>query len=170
MTDVRRIYRARPTDEEIADVLGKRLVATVGTSNEDGSIHLAYVIFLHEDGRVYFETSSTTRKARNAERLGRASVIVQGSASTGRQLMVSGEGDARLLRGDEARAVNHRIRAKYLKPEVVAEFDRAWNELDDVAVEVVPRRWRSWTGAVLAAETQRRISGSYGDAWLSDEE
>jgi hypothetical protein len=57
---------AHPTDGEIADVLAQRLVATVGTLNEDGSIHLAYVLFLHEDGRLYLETSSVTRKARNA--------------------------------------------------------------------------------------------------------
>ena len=41
----------------------RRLAATVETLNEDGSIHLAYVLFLHEDDRLYFETSSVTRKA-----------------------------------------------------------------------------------------------------------
>jgi len=99
MADPKQVYRARPTPDEIAEVLAKRLVATVGTLNEDGSIHLAYVIFLHHDGRMYFETSSVTRKARNAERRGWASMIVQGRASTGRSLMVAGEGTARVLRG-----------------------------------------------------------------------
>jgi hypothetical protein len=70
VNDAERVYRARPTSEEIEEVLGQRLVATVGTLNEDGSIHLAFVIFLHEGGRMYFETSSVTRKARNAEARG----------------------------------------------------------------------------------------------------
>jgi hypothetical protein len=57
-----------------------------------------------------------TRKARNAELRGWASMIVQGRASTGRSLMVAGEGTARVLRGPEAHDRNHRLRAKYIKP------------------------------------------------------
>ncbi|HEY1387810.1 MAG TPA: hypothetical protein VGF38_04630 [Ktedonobacterales bacterium] len=41
MDEARQVYRARPTTEEIADVLSQRLEAAVGTLNEDGSIHLA---------------------------------------------------------------------------------------------------------------------------------
>ena len=58
MADATEVYRARPTADEIADVLAQRLVAAVGTLNQDGSIHLAYVLFLHEGGRMYLETSS----------------------------------------------------------------------------------------------------------------
>jgi hypothetical protein len=47
-------------------VLGHRQSAAAGTLNEDGSIHLAYVILLYEDGRLYLEAASVTRKARNA--------------------------------------------------------------------------------------------------------
>jgi hypothetical protein len=125
MADPKQVYRARPTPDEIAEVLAKRLVATVGTLNEDGSIHLAYVIFLHHEGRMYFETSSLTRKARNAERRGWASMIVQGQASTGRSLMVAGEDTAKVLRGPEAHDLNHRLRAKYIKPAALDDIDRA---------------------------------------------
>jgi len=169
MADRKQVYRARPTPDEIAEVLAKRLVATVGTLNEDGSIHLAYVIFLHHDGRMYFETSSVTRKARNAERRGWASMIVQGRASTGRSLMVAGEGTARVLRGAEAHDLNHRLRAKYIKPGALDGFDRAWGPLDDVAVEVTPERWRSWTGSVLHEQTQKELAVAYADAWLPDD-
>jgi PPOX class probable F420-dependent enzyme len=169
MADPRQVYRARPTPEEIAEVLAKRLVATVGTLNEDGSVHLAYVIFLHHQGRMYFETSSVTRKARNAERRGWASMIVQGRASTGRSLMVSGEGTARVLHGPEAHDLNHRLRAKYIKPGALDGFDRAWGPLDDVAVEVTPARWRSWTGSVLHEQTQKELEVAYADAWLPDD-
>jgi hypothetical protein len=109
VNDAERVYRARPTSEEIEEVLGQRLVATVGTLNEDGSIHLAFVIFLHEGGRMYFETSSVTRKARNAEGRGWASMIVQGPAASGRSLMVSAEGRATVLHGAESSAINHRL-------------------------------------------------------------
>lgn len=111
MADAEQVYRAKPTPNEIADVLGKRLTAAVGTQNADGSIHLAYVIFLHEDGRLYFETSSVTRKARNAAARGWVSMLVQGAASTGRHLMVAAEGRARLIEGADAHAIIHRLRA-----------------------------------------------------------
>jgi hypothetical protein len=43
MADATQIYQVHPNPEEITDVLGKRLTATVGTLNEDGSVHLGYV-------------------------------------------------------------------------------------------------------------------------------
>ena len=169
MTDAEQVYRARPTEAEIADVLAQRLVATVGTLNPDGSVHLAYVIFDHHDGHVYFETSSVTRKARNAERTGRASVLVQGRAASGRSLMVSMEGDARVIRGAEADEINHRLRAKYIKPDALPDVDRVWGRLDDVVVEITPRKRRSWTGSALHDETQKELSVPYGEIWLPDE-
>jgi PPOX class probable F420-dependent enzyme len=170
MADAEQVYRAHPTSDEIAEVLAQRLVAAVGTLNSDGSIHLAYVLFLHDDGRMYFETSSVTRKARNAERRGWASMLVQGPASSGRSLMVAAEGTARVITGDEAQEINHRLRAKYFKPTALDGIDRAWGRLDDVAVEVTPKRWRSWTGSVLHEETRKELSGSYEDAWLTGDE
>jgi Pyridoxamine 5'-phosphate oxidase len=126
MADAEQVYRAHPTSEEVAEALARRLVAAVGSLNEDGSIHLAFVLFLQHDGRLYFETASVTRKARNAARGGWASMLVQGRASTGRNLMVSGEGTARVLDGPEAHDLNHRLRAKYIKPEALDGIDRAW--------------------------------------------
>ncbi|MEA2002559.1 MAG: hypothetical protein U9N84_11860 [Actinomycetota bacterium] len=41
---------AQPTRDEIDDVLTQRLKATVATINPDGSLHLAFVIFLYEKG------------------------------------------------------------------------------------------------------------------------
>jgi PPOX class probable F420-dependent enzyme len=168
MADAKAVYRAHPTREEIDDVLGQRLSAAVGTINDDGSVHLAFVIFLFDQGRLYLETSSTTRKARNAVARPTASMLVQGVAATGRHLMVSAEGPARVLSGDEAHAVNHRLRAKYIKPEALDAVDRAWGKLDDVAIEISPERWRSWTGGLFHEETQRELDMPYDDAWLPD--
>jgi nitroimidazol reductase NimA-like FMN-containing flavoprotein (pyridoxamine 5'-phosphate oxidase superfamily) len=169
MADARQIYRARPTSDEIRDVLGLRETATVGTVNEDGSVHLAFVIFLHQDGRLYFETSSVTRKARNIEREQRVSMIVQGRATTGRSLMVSAEGSGRILSGTEAQRINHQIRAKYVRPDALDQIDSAWNRFDDIAVEVTPVTWRSWTGSTMRDETQRALSVPYDDVWLPDD-
>jgi nitroimidazol reductase NimA-like FMN-containing flavoprotein (pyridoxamine 5'-phosphate oxidase superfamily) len=166
MADARAVYREHPTDEEIDEVLAQRLTAAIGTTNPDASVHLAFVIFLREGDRLYFETSSTTRKSRNVAAKGAASAMVQGTASTGRHLMVAVEGSARVVSGDEARAVNHRLRAKYFKPEALDGVNRAWDRIDDVAVEISTDRWRSWTGGLFHAETQRELEMPYDDAWL----
>jgi PPOX class probable F420-dependent enzyme len=168
MADATTVYRAHPTQAEIDEVLGQRRSAALGTLNDDGSIHLAYVIFLHEDGRLYLETASVTRKARNVAARPQASMLIQGPASTGRSLMVAAEGSARVIEGAEAHAINHRLRAKYIRPGALDAIDRAWGRFDDVAIEITPRRWRSWTGELLHAETEKELDGSYDDAWLPD--
>ena len=168
MTTTRDIYNAHPTDDEIDDVLGQRLTGAVGTLNEDGSIHLAYVIFLYEAGSIWFETASMTRKARNAAARPTISFLTQGTAATGTGLMVAIEGDARVVDGEEAHAVQHRIRAKYVTPEAMPALDRAWDAMDDVAIEIRPRRRRSWTGSALAAQTETAIGSSYEAAWIAD--
>jgi nitroimidazol reductase NimA-like FMN-containing flavoprotein (pyridoxamine 5'-phosphate oxidase superfamily) len=167
--DITRAHRARPSAEEIAQVLAQRTTATVGTLNADGSIHLAYVAFLYADGLVYFDTASVTRKARNVGDRRQASVLVQGRAASGRHLMVSGEGTARILRGTEAKAVNHRVREKYAKPDVVAGLNVVWDSLDDIAVEITPARWRSWTSAPLREITSTALGVTYRDIWLPEE-
>ena len=63
--DAADIYLAKPAPEAIEAQLFRPIRATIGTLNPDGSIHLAFVIFLWEDGKLYFETASMTKKARN---------------------------------------------------------------------------------------------------------
>jgi len=167
MTDARQIYTSHPTAEEIAEVLAQRVTATVGTLNEDGSIHLAYVIFLHEDGKLYFETSLVTRKARNVVSRPQATLLVQGSASTGRNLMVAAEGTARVIEGSAAQAINHRLRGKYVKDDALDVIDRVWGPVDDIAIEVTPVRWRSFTDDLLIEATEKELGASLDTAWRS---
>ena len=171
MATAKDIYRAGATQEEIDDLLTKRLTATIGTLNEDGSIHLAYVIFLYEEGRFYCETASLTRKARNVKTRPTASFIVQGQASSGRRIMAEDEGSARLIEGDEAQRVNRRLRAKYITDIALDRVDDAWNELDDVAIEITPGpRWRSWCGDMFTEQTAEALGGSMKDVWRPDDE
>jgi PPOX class probable F420-dependent enzyme len=168
MTTAREVYRAHPTQAEIDDVLRQRLAAALGTLNDDGSIHLTYLLFLFEDGRFLFETSSDTHKARNLAARGMASVIVQGRAATGRSLMVEAEGMARLIQVPDAHAANHRLRAKYILPDALDAVDHAWGPIDDVAIELTPERWRSWTGTVLRDTTEASTGRDYETLWKDD--
>jgi nitroimidazol reductase NimA-like FMN-containing flavoprotein (pyridoxamine 5'-phosphate oxidase superfamily) len=168
MATAKEVYRFHPDEGEIADVLSKRVAAALGTLNENGSVHLTYVLFLHEDGRVYVETSSVTKKARNIAARPTATFLVQGEASTGRGLMVSGEGAARIVDGAEAQEINRRLRAKYLVPDALDPIERAWSKLDDVALELTPATWRSWTGDLLHREAVAELGTamSYEEAWI----
>lgn len=168
MATAREIYRAHPSQAEIDDVLTQRLSAALGTLNEDGSVHLAYVIFLFEDGKFYVETASLTRKARNIAARGRASILIDGRAATGRSVMVEAEGTARMVGLPEANEINHRIRQKYVVPDAVAPLDEAWSRFDDVSIELTPARWRSWTGSILAASTEASLGRPYGEIWRPD--
>jgi NADH:ubiquinone oxidoreductase subunit len=75
-----------------------------------------------------------------------------------------------VITGAQALEINHRLRAKYIKPAALDGVDRAWGRLDDVTVEITPKAWRSWTGSVLHAETRKELTGSYEDAWLTGDE
>ena len=77
MATANEIYRVHPTDEEITDVLAQRLTAAVATHNPDGSIHLAYVLFLFENGKLYWETASSTRKIKNLKKKLNLNDIIQ---------------------------------------------------------------------------------------------
>jgi hypothetical protein len=170
MATARDIYRAGATTEEIKDLLTRRLTATIGTLNENGSIHLAYVIFLYEEGRFYCETASLTRKARNVKARSTASFIVEGQVSSGRSVMAENEGTALLIDGDEARSINRRLREKYITAAALDQVDDAWNEFDDVAIEITPGpRWRSWCGELFREQTAEAMGGAMTGVWLPDE-
>lgn len=160
MDQGREVYSARPTAAEMEDVLAQPLNAAVATLNPDGTIHLAYVLFLHEDGKLYWETRSTTRKSKNLAADSTISFMVQGTAATGTRLMASTSGTARVLTGDAAHEINHRLRARYVTDEALPVVNRVWDELDDVCVEITPHRWRTWTGTKLAEVTM----ASFGDS------
>jgi hypothetical protein len=168
MATAKEIYRTHPSQEEIDDVLALREIATLGTLNGDGSVHLAYVIFLFKDGVFRMETSSVTVKAKNVAARPTASVIVSGRASTGRSLMVEAEGTARVIRPPESVELNRRVLAKYVVDEAVDDLNATWSRFDDVTIEVTPKRWRSWTNTLLRAEAEAGTGRSYGALWKPD--
>lgn len=145
----------RELDDTARQALDAQLNAVIGTRNEDGSVNLAHTWFLFEDGRLYFETASSTRKARNVEARGDVSVLIGHP-----DIDVRAEGTGRILRGDEAEAVNARIRAKYGTDAAQNAF---FSSIDDCAVEISVDRWRTWGNAALRAGIQAvRESGQTG--------
>jgi PPOX class probable F420-dependent enzyme len=154
-------YRAGAEQEAIERHLERRLKCTVGTLNPDGSIHLAFVIFLWEDGKLYFETSSITKKARNVA----ANPTTSFAFESGDGFMAMAEGTARLIEGAEAHAINARLREKYLTDDAVRTVGAAWGEIDDVAVEITPHKWRSWDSSNFSNLGAEAAEGLSSDQW-----
>lgn len=110
--DAKEVYLAKPAPDDIEAQLRRPINAVVGTLNPDGSIHLAFVIFLWEDGRLYFETASMTKKVRNIRENPKASFAIDPPG-----FMAMAEGTARVIEGDDALEINRRIREKNLTAE-----------------------------------------------------
>jgi hypothetical protein len=141
----------------VAELLARRLIASLATENEDGSQHLSAIWFLHEGGAVYVATSGRTRKARNAAARPRGAfmVDVRGGGPLGGAATA---GPLELLHGAEARAVNERIWARYLTPAGLADAGAGARiaASDDVTIRLRAGRWRTWdTGADFGGALER---------------
>jgi general stress protein 26 len=141
-------YRmGRGLDDAARSALAATVNGTVGTLNPDGTINLAHVYFLFENDRIYFETASSTRKARNAAERPSISFLIDHP-----EIDVRAEGQARILLGEEAQAINRRLRDKYAMGEQAHRF---FGEIDDCAVEISVDRWRTWTNTRLREGVRR---------------
>lgn len=158
---------SRGLSEAARSMLGRRLYAVLATQNDDGTPHLAPVMFLFDGERIVVETGATTRKARNVASRGHASVLVQ----TPEASWVLGSGPATIVSG--ADAVGHResLRSKYLTPAGQRACGDLLDEMDDVAILVVPTHWLSWDLAnFVKALAARGFDPTNADTWfLADE-
>ncbi|MEN8041013.1 MAG: pyridoxamine 5'-phosphate oxidase family protein [Actinomycetota bacterium] len=162
--DASDIYLAKAAPEVIEQHLKRPINATIGTLNADGSIHLAFVLFLWDDGKLYFETASMTKKARNVAARSTASFAIEGKG-----FMAMAEGVGRIIDGDDAHAMNRRLRQKYLTTAAVDTVGEAWGTVDDVAVEITPLKWRSWSNDALL-EISKDSAGDLAPSewWIPD--
>jgi hypothetical protein len=131
------------------------------------------VWFLFDDaGRVYFECSSATRKARNIEANGTASVLAKGKSSDGSALIVLGQGTARLIKGEETRELSTRIRAKYLTAEGYGPVSAYLDTIDDAVAELNPEKWVSWNTSNIndsICALPEYVDGKWEDWFLPDD-
>lgn len=148
-------------------ILERRVYAVLATQNDDGTPHLAPVMFLFDGERIVVETGAATRKARNVAARGHASVLVQ----TPEAAWVLGTGAAAVVSGADAVQHRDRIRAKYLTQSGQRACGGLLDEMDDVAIIVTPTDWLSWDLApFMQALVARGIDPAEADDWfLSDD-
>ena len=129
--------------------LALRLIATLGTSNPDGSILLTPIWYLFADERIYMGTSRASRKARNVLARPRATVLIDRRGAVAHR-WVAASGTAELIDGDPAARINRRIRARYLTRAGEDAYGPALAGADDAVIALTPVRWRSWSPGLLA--------------------
>lgn len=134
--------------DHVAQLLSLRLIATLGTTNADGSPHLTPIWYLYEDGRLYLPTGSGSRKVRNVRARPAVSVLVDRRQPPSHQ-WASATGTAEIVGGQEAAAINARVRERYISAAGEATYGRLIAEYDDVIIVVTPSRWRFWSPTSL---------------------
>jgi predicted pyridoxine 5'-phosphate oxidase superfamily flavin-nucleotide-binding protein len=127
------------------EILAGRFIASLGTANEDGSIHLTAVWYLYDGGCLYVATSSRTRKARNVAARPKASLMVDSrNPASERGLVALCTVD--VIAGESSREINARIHGRYMSKAALAD-PRAGGTmaaLDDITLKLTPTGWYAW--------------------------
>jgi PPOX class probable F420-dependent enzyme len=154
----------RTPDPTLQELLRGRYIATLGTENADGSIHLTAVWYLFEDGNLYIATSSKSRKARNIAERAKASLMVDVRKS-GAEQGVNATGKADLISGQPSAEINRRIHSRYMSEAAMADphIEPVFASFDDVTIRITPTVWTPWNMAVLDAQAfGGRLAGTPG--------
>jgi PPOX class probable F420-dependent enzyme len=151
-------------DPVFREFLQRRLIATLGTENVDGSIHLTAVWFLFENDSVFVATSSKTKKARNILARPKASLMID-VRKPGSERGVSATGSAELISGDRSKDLNRRIHSRYLSAAAMADphVEPVFASFDDVTIRLKAESWFTWDMATLDAQAfGGRLGGTPG--------
>jgi PPOX class probable F420-dependent enzyme len=140
-------------DQAFQTLLQGRYIATLGTENADGSIHLTAVWYLLEAGYLFVATSCKSRKARNIAARPKASLMVD-ARQPGGERGVNAAGRAELISGELSGEINRRIHLRYMSAAAIADphIGPVFESFDDVTIRLTPVSWTSWDMATLDAQ------------------
>jgi PPOX class probable F420-dependent enzyme len=158
------IMPTQTLDPTLRELLRGRYIATLGTENADGTIHLTAVWYLFEDGYLFIATSSKSRKARNIAARATASLMVD-VRKPGAERGVNGVGKAELISGEQSGEINRRIHDRYMSAAAIADphIGPVFASFDDVTIRITPVSWTVWDMAVLDAQAfGGRLGGTPG--------
>ena len=154
----------RTLDPAVQELIRGRYIATLGTENPDGSIHLTAVWYLFESGTLYVATSSRTQKARNVAARPKASLMVD-LRKPGTERGVTAAGRAEVISGGQSQEINRRIHSRYLSAAAIADpqIGPVFASFDDVTLRLTPVSWFTWDMAALDAQAfGGRLGGTPG--------
>jgi PPOX class probable F420-dependent enzyme len=160
----------RTLDPALQELIRGRHIATFGTENGDGSIHLTAVWYLFESGSLYVATSSKSRKARNVAARPKASLMVD-VRRPGAERGVTAAGRAEVITGDQSQEMNRRIHSRYMSPAAISDpqVGPVFASFDDVTLRLNPESRIAWDMAGLDAQALGgRLGGTPGYLLLLD--
>ena len=146
------------------ELLRGRYIASLGTENVDGSIHLTAVWYLFEDGCLYVATSSKTQKGRNVAARSKASLMVD-VRKPGAERGVTATGAVDMISGKQSQEINRRIHSRYLSAAAMSDpgIGPVFESFDDITIRLTPTSWITWDMAVLDAQALGgRLGGTPG--------
>lgn len=140
-------------DPTFQEFLQGRHIATLGTENSDGTIHLTAVWYVFESGILFVATSSKTRKARNLVARPKASLMVD-IRRPGKERGVSAAGRVEVISGEQSLAINRRVHSRYMSAAAISDphIGPVFAAFDDVTLRLTPESWFTWDMAVLDAQ------------------
>ena len=126
-------------------LLEGRHIASLATQRADGSLHLTAIWYLYQDGLLYFPTSSTSQKARNVAANPHATAMID-TRTPGQEQGVMASGPARIIDGEQGRALVAAAQRRYLTAKALADpvVGPAYATFDDVVIALTPTRWTTW--------------------------
>jgi PPOX class probable F420-dependent enzyme len=133
------------SDALVRQLLSGRFIASLATEHPNGSIHMVAVWFWFDGTHIYVATSSRSRKARNIQADGKASLMIDSrdqAASFGVTIACKAE----VVTGESSKKWNTQVHKKYLSeaaltdPKVGPVF-AAW---DDVTIRLTPISVIAW--------------------------
>ena len=151
-------------DPKLQELLSGRYIATLGTENPDGTIHLTAVWYLFESGSFFAATSSKTQKARNVTARPKASLMVD-SRKPGTERGLTASGKVEVILGEQSRDINRRIHSRYLSAAAISDphIGPVFASFDDVTIRLTPVSWIAWDMAALDAQAfGGRLGGTPG--------
>jgi nitroimidazol reductase NimA-like FMN-containing flavoprotein (pyridoxamine 5'-phosphate oxidase superfamily) len=137
----------------------------LATYNPDGSIHVVPLSYIFEDGRFFFATSSSSRKARNLADRPKAMVTVDDRSTLE---WISATGTAELIRGQHSREINARLYRRSWTEAGLAAVGPLLEKNEDVTIAITPRRWSAWDiqSTFFAALQEAGIPLDDAESWF----
>ena len=132
-------------NEELESFFETTTIARLGTSNEDGTIHIAPIFFKYENGRILMATQEESRKIKNIKRDNNVTVLIDTTDVPFKGVLIYGTAELeyddviakrvtifeRRLSHEDAEAYARRIANKWecvivrITPHHIASFDYA---------------------------------------------
>ena len=136
------------TREEMEIFLHQPLIAKLGTLNEDGTIHMAPVIFRYENGEFIIGTADANRRTRNIQRNPAVSLLIDDPNPPFKAVLVYGKAE-----------LDH----EDVLPKRITIFEK-YNPSREQAVRMAEGFCSRWASVIIRIKPERMVSFDYSKA------